>query len=156
MQLVPGLGKASLAMVMLFQKTFMKDLIFVASSLALLVERWSSMALKTELWSVQRQGIYIILISGNPGLFHWRSNNPVLNFLALFILQVDESSRAQWQEEKTRLVQDQHNQLERLRSECDSKFKEQCARMERDLGTRMNSELQKARSGWEKEQQHER
>ena len=78
------------------------------------------------------------------------------SWTSLLSVQVDESSRAQWQEEKTHLVQDHQNQLERLRSEYDSKLKEQRARMERDLGTRMNSELQKARSGWEKEQQNER
>ena len=45
------------------------------------------------------------------------------------------------------------NQLEGLRSEHESKLKEQQTQMERDLITRMQSELQRARSGWDKEQQ---
>ena len=36
-----------------FQKRFIKELIFVALSLALLVENLSSMSLKTGLWSVK-------------------------------------------------------------------------------------------------------
>ena len=50
-------------------------------------------------------------------------------------------------------MQKHQNQLERLRSEHESKLKEQQAQMERDLITRMQSELQRARSGWDKEQQ---
>lgn len=60
---------------------------------------------------------------------------------------------AQWEEEKTRLAQEHQNQLERMRSEHNSKLKEQRSQIERDLSTRMNAELLKARSGWNKEQQ---
>ena len=71
----------------------------------------------------------------------------------MFSSQADELSHAQWKEEKTQLVQKQQNQLERLRSEHESKLKEQQVQMERDLTTRMQSELQRARSGWDKEHQ---
>lgn len=50
-------------------------------------------------------------------------------------------------------MQKHQNQMERLRSEHESKLKEQRAQMERDLINRMQSELQKARNGWDKEQQ---
>ena len=43
-----------------------------------------------------------------------------------------------------------------MRSEYDSKLADQRAQIERDLGTRMNTELEKARNGWEKEQQDAR
>lgn len=71
----------------------------------------------------------------------------------MFSSQADELSHAQWKEEKTQLVQKHQNQLEGLRSEHESKLKEQQTQMERDLITRMQSELQRARSGWDKEQQ---
>ena len=41
---------SSLAKVMFFQKTFTKELIFVASSLAYLPKNLSSVSLKTGLW----------------------------------------------------------------------------------------------------------
>ena len=43
-----------------------------------------------------------------------------------------------------------------MRSEYDSKLADQRAKIERDLGIRMNTELEKARNGWEKEQQDAR
>ena len=52
--------------VMLVQKTFTKELISAVSSLALLAKNLSSMDLKTGLWSVNSQGVFITLISGNP------------------------------------------------------------------------------------------
>ena len=54
------------------------------------------------------------------------------------------------------MVQEYQNQLERMRSEYNSKLKEQRAQIERDLGTKMNNELQKVRSGWKQEQQDAR
>ena len=42
--------------VMLFQKTFTKQLISVASSLAYLPKNVSSVSLKTGLWSVKKSG----------------------------------------------------------------------------------------------------
>ena len=67
-----------------------------------------------------------------------------------------EATRDKWQAEKTRLVQEYQNQLERMRSEYNSKLKEQRAQIERDLGTKMNNELQKVRNGWKQEQQDAR
>ena len=43
-----------------------------------------------------------------------------------------------------------------MRSEYDSKLADQRAQVERDLGIRMNAELEKARNGWEKEHQDSR
>ena len=74
----------------------------------------------------------------------------------LFSSQLDDSSRAKWQDERARLVEEHQNQLEHMRSEYDSKLADQRAQIERDLGIRMNSELQKARNGWEKKQQDAR
>lgn len=76
--------------------------------------------------------------------------------IRLFYSQGDESSRAQWQDEKTRLVQEHQNQLERMGIEYDSKLKDQRAQIERDLGARMNNELQRARNVWQKQQQDAR
>lgn len=70
--------------------------------------------------------------------------------------QAEDSSRAKWQDERARLVKEHQNQLEHMRSEYDSKLADQRAQIERDLGMRMNSELEKARNGWEKEQQDAR
>lgn len=53
-------------------------------------------------------------------------------------------------------MQEHQNQLKRMRSEYDSRLKEQRAQIEKDLGTRKNSELEKARNSWEKEQQDAR
>lgn len=49
-------------------------------------------------------------------------------------------------------MEEHQNQLEHMRSECDSKLADQRAQIERDLGIRMNTELEKARNGWEKKQ----
>ena len=54
------------------------------------------------------------------------------------------------------MVQEYQNQLERMRSEYNSKLKEQRVQIERDLGTKMNNELQKVRNGWKQEQQDAR
>ena len=53
-------------------------------------------------------------------------------------------------------MKEHQNQLEHMRSEHDSKLAVQRVQMERDLGIRMNNELEKARDGWEKEQQNTR
>ena len=53
-------------------------------------------------------------------------------------------------------MEEHKNQLKHMRSEYDSKLADQRAQIERDLGIRMNTELEKARSGWEKEQQDAR
>lgn len=70
--------------------------------------------------------------------------------------QAADSSRAKWQDERARLQKEHHNQLEHMRSAYDSKLTDQRAQIERDLGMRMNSELEKTRNGWEKEQQDTR
>ncbi|XP_078356059.1 uncharacterized protein LOC144640863 isoform X2 [Oculina patagonica] len=70
--------------------------------------------------------------------------------------KAEDSSRAKWQDERARLVKEHQNQLKRMRSEYDSKLAGQRTQIERDLGIRMNSELEKARDGWEKEQQDAR
>ena len=50
-------------------------------------------------------------------------------------------------------MEEHKNQLQHMRSEYDSKLDDQRAQIERDLGIRMNAELEKARHGWEKKQQ---
>ena len=57
---------SSLAKVMLFQKTFTKELIFVALSLALFVENLSSMDLEKWLVVSEKSLNFIFVISGNP------------------------------------------------------------------------------------------
>ena len=74
----------------------------------------------------------------------------------VFSSQADNSSLAKWQDERSRLVEEQKNQLQHMRSEYDSKLADQRAQIERDLGIRMNAELEKARNGWEKEHQDAR
>ena len=53
-------------------------------------------------------------------------------------------------------MEEHKRQLQHMRSEYDSKLADQRAKIERDLGIRMNTELEKARNGWEKEQQDAR
>lgn len=53
-------------------------------------------------------------------------------------------------------MEEHKKQLQHMRSEYDSKWADQGAQIERDLGIRMNAELEKARNGWEKEQQDAR
>ena len=53
-------------------------------------------------------------------------------------------------------MEDHKNQLQHMRSEYDSKLADQRTQIERDLGIRMNAELEKARNGWEKEQEDAR
>ena len=53
-------------------------------------------------------------------------------------------------------MEDHKNQLQHMRSEYDSKLVDQRTQIERDLGRRMNAELEKARNGWEKEQEDAR
>jgi len=74
----------------------------------------------------------------------------------LFSSQTDVSSRAKSQDERARLVEEHKKQLQHMRSEYDSKLADQRAKIERDLGIRMNTELEKARNGWEKEQEDAR
>lgn len=50
-------------------------------------------------------------------------------------------------------MEEHKTQLQHMRSEYDSKLADQRAQIERDLGIRMNAELEKARIGWEKEHQ---
>ena len=51
------------------------------------------------------------------------------------------------------MLKEQQNHLERMRSEYESKLADQRAKIERDLGVRMRDEVEKARSGLNKEQQ---
>jgi len=74
----------------------------------------------------------------------------------LFCCFKDHSSRAKWQDERARLVEENKNQLQHMRSEYDSKLADQRTQIEKDLGIRMNAELEKARNGWEKEQEDAR
>lgn len=70
----------------------------------------------------------------------------------LFSSQTDDSSRAKSQDERARLVEEHKKQLQHMRSEYESKLADHRAKIERDLGIRINSEIEKARNGWEKEQ----
>ena len=51
------------------------------------------------------------------------------------------------------MLNEQQNHLERMRSGYESKLADQRAKIERDLGVRMRGEVEKARSGLNKEQQ---
>ena len=59
----PGLGKGK---VMLFEKTFTKEFISVASLLALLTKNLSFIVFENCLWSVKSQVLFINLIRGKP------------------------------------------------------------------------------------------
>lgn len=51
------------------------------------------------------------------------------------------------------MLKEHQNLLERMRSGYDSSLADQRAQIERDMGVRMKSELEKARNSWKKEQQ---
>ena len=83
-------------------------------------------------------------------------NSVLFCWTLLFSSQADDSSRVKWQDERTRLVEEHKNRLQHMRREYDSNLADQRAQIERDLGIRMNAELEKARNDWEKEHQDAR